>query len=274
MKSDKRLDPVERAHLVDPADRSWRIERHAPPPELTDLLQRFWIPLWSVPPGEESTQQVLQYPVCLMVVTPDYARFYGVVSGLSSTTLTGTGWAVGVMLQPAAGSLLTGGSVARWTDRHDELAVALGEPGERVAARVRAAMAGGAELPGSQGEAMDACADLLRTLLPVDEEGLLVNEIVAHVEDDPELLRVDQLCERFALSERGLQRLLRRRTGLSPKWLIQRRRLQEAAERLRRSDETLAATAAHLGYADQAHFTRDFRRVTGMTPGQFARRFR
>jgi AraC-like DNA-binding protein len=31
--------------------------------------------------------------------------------------------------------------------------------------------------------------------------------------------------------------------------------------------------AADLGYADQPHLTRDFARVTGMTPGQFAARY-
>jgi len=66
--------------------------------------------------------------------------------------------------------------------------------------------------------------------------------------------------------------LVHRRLGLTPKWLIQRRRLQEAAERLRSGPAGLGDVAAVLGYADQAHFTRDFARVTAMTPGQFAAR--
>lgn len=84
------------------------------------------------------------------------------------------------------------------------------------------------------------------------------------------MLRVAQVCDRFSLSERALQRLVRRRLGLTPKWLIQRRRLQEAAERLRGGSTTQAEIAAALGYADQPHLIRDFARVTGMTPGQFA----
>jgi AraC-like DNA-binding protein len=84
---------------------------------------------------------------------------------------------------------------------------------------------------------------------------------------------VTQICDRFHVTERSLQRLTRRRLGLTPKWLIQRRRLQEAAERLRGADTTLAVIAAELGYADEAHLVRDFRTVTGMTPGQFAARF-
>ena len=39
------------------------------------------------------------------------------------------------------------------------------------------------------------------------------------------------------------------------------------------ADATLAVIAAELGYADEAHLVRDFRTVTGMTPGRFAARF-
>ena len=64
---------------------------------------------------------------------------------------------------------------------------------------------------------------------------------------------------------------MEQRIGLSPKWLLQRRRLHDAVEALKAGRGTLAEVAADLGYADQAHFTHDFRTVTGMTPGEYLR---
>ncbi|GAA1981149.1 helix-turn-helix domain-containing protein [Terrabacter lapilli] len=267
-------DDIERAHLVDPADRTWSIARAHVSPDLTDLARRFWIPVWDVPEGRDSVQRVLQYPVCLVVVSDTYARFYGVVSGLSHTMLTGRGWAVGLMLQPAAGWLVTGEPVRRMTDRFVDLGVLPTLDGPAVTRGIRGAMGPDPHSPDAQACAREALEEALRRLLPVDDEGLLVNAIVDHVESSPELLRVDELCDRFDISERTLQRLLHKRIGLGPKWLIRRRRLQEAADRLRDSVSGLSGIAAELGYADQAHFTRDFRAATGMTPGEFASRFR
>ncbi|MPQ97121.1 helix-turn-helix domain-containing protein [Modestobacter sp. I12A-02628] len=263
-------DEIERAHLKAPGDKSHVMYRYPPPPGLEGLVQRFWIPVWSVPAGGESVQRVLQYPVSLLVVAPDYARFYGVTTGLSETTLAGEGWAVGVMCTPAAGSLVARGPMAAFTDRHVQLTDVLGPDGAELARGVRAAMQPDPHATAAHRQAM-ACFDrVLRPLLPVDVEGELVDRVVALVEQRPDLLRVAQLCAETGLSERALQRLVHRRLGLTPKWLVQRRRLQEAAERLRRGGEGLAETAAVLGYADQAHFVRDFSRVTGTTPGRFA----
>ena len=266
------LDPIERAHLKEPGDASHVMYRYPAAPEFEGLLQRFWIPVWSVPPGREAAQRVLQYPVSLVVVSADYARFYGVVSGLSTTTLTGNGWAVGLMCAPAAGALLAGGPMSAYTDRYVDVADVLGAAGERLTARVRADMASDPHSPKAHAEAMASFGKALRPFLPVDDDGLLVNRVVAYVENDREVVRVAQVCERFGLSERALQRLVHRRLGLTPKWLIQRRRLHEAAERLRSQPAGLGEVAALLGYADQAHFTRDFARVTEMTPGRFAAR--
>jgi AraC-like DNA-binding protein len=276
MKPDSRepMDSIERAHLKDPDDASHVMYRYPAAPEFDGFLQRFWVPVWSVPPGQEAPQRVLQYPVSLVVVASDYARFYGVVSGLSTTTLSATGWAFGVMCAPAAGALIAGGPMSAFTDRHVDVAEVLGAEGEELTARVRAAMTVAPHAEGSHAAAMTAFGVALRPLLPVDDEGRLVNDVVAFVEGDREVTRVAQVCERFDLSERALQRLVQRRIGLSPKWLIQRRRLQEAAEQLRTGVAGLGEVAAVLGYADQAHFTRDFARVTTMTPGEFAGRQR
>lgn len=263
-------DAIERAHLKEPGDASHTIFRYAADPVFTGLLQRFWVPVWSLPAGGTAPQKVLQYPVCLIVVAQDYARFYGVVSGLSTTTLTGEGWAVGVMCAPAAGLLITRTPVAAFTDRYVPVTEVLGEHGDRLTRQVRAAMAADPQAESAHRQAISAYGQALEPFLPVDPEGVMVNQVVEFVEGRSDVTRVAQVCEHVGLSERSLQRLVHRRVGLTPKWLIQRRRLQEAAERLRAHPRSLAEVAAVLGYADQPHFVRDFSSVTGMTPGQFA----
>jgi len=268
-----RIEQPDPAHLRHPADASHTVHRYQAPDELSGLVRRFWIPVWSVPTGEASVQQVLQHPVALLIITPAYARFYGVTSGLSSTTLEGDGFGVGVLFEPAAGALLTGGSMADWTDRHADLTDVLGDDGRQLAEEVLDLMAGDPAAEASHRAAIAAVTKALAPFLPVDDEGRLVNEVVRFVEERTEVTRVAQVCEQFGLSERTLQRLTQRRLGLNPKWVIQRRRLHEAADRLRAGTASLAAVAAELGYADQAHLTRDVRSVTGLTPGELAARY-
>ncbi|WP_028643181.1 AraC family transcriptional regulator [Nocardioides sp. URHA0020] len=259
------IDPTERAHLLDETGYTPPIHRYAPSPALADVVRRYWMPIWALPAGRTSVQRVLQYPVCLTVISDSYALLVGPSTGLSTTELSGSGWALGTMLQPAAGLALVGGPVEQLTDRAVPLADA------DLVARVREAIGDEPDDPDRRQSAVAAMEASLATLLPVDEEGRLVNAIVEHVEGDAEVQRVGQVCDKFAITERTLQRLTARRIGLSPKWLIQRRRLHEAAERLAGSDRPdLARVAADLGYADQAHFGRDFRAVTGLTPGEYA----
>jgi AraC-like DNA-binding protein len=58
---------------------------------------------------------------------------------------------------------------------------------------------------------------------------------------------------------------------VSPKWVIARYRLFEAAEALAdRRRRNLALTAMDLGYYDQAHFIMDFKRIAGMPPARYS----
>lgn len=247
------------------------MHRYAAPAHLADVVRRFWVPVWSLPAGERTVQRVLQYPVCQVVVAEGYAHLVGPHTGLATKELTGSGWAVGAMLRPAAGALLHGGPMTELADRERDLAGVDAIDVASLIATVREAMRPDPTSTERHGVAVGILGDALAGLTPMDEEGLLVNAIVDHVEQDPAVRRVSQVATEFAISERSLQRILARRVGLRPKWLIQRRRLHEAAERLRAHEELdLARVATELGYADQAHFSRDWRSVTGTTPGRFA----
>ncbi len=266
---------VDQAHLVDPAEgRYYAMVRYPVPGDLTELARSYWVPAWAFPPGRIAEQRVLQRPVCLIVIADTYARWYGVASGLSRTVLGGNGWAVGLMLQPAAGYLATRRPVREFTDRYVDLRQIASLPGSALIEQVRAVMAPDPRDPARHESAMRSIETALRPIGPVDAEGARVNDIVELVESDPLVRRVADLCERFGIAERTLQRLLLRRVGTSARWLICRRRLHEGSLRMQTGETDLAGLAHDLGYADQAHFTRDFRTVTGLTPGRFAGRFR
>jgi len=112
----------------------------------------------------------------------------------------------------------------------------------------------------------------LRARLPARDRNVdVVAALVRTMLEDPAVVRVDELAARHAMSPRTLQRLFRRYVGVSPKWVLQRYRLQEAAERIAEGrDGDWAATALELGYFDQAHFIRDFKALVGASPAQYA----
>ena len=55
--------------------------------------------------------------------------------------------------------------------------------------------------------------------------------------------------------------------NVSPKWVIARYRIHEALDRVHENNvKGWASLALDLGYADQAHFIRDFKGLVGATP--------
>ena len=66
-----------------------------------------------------------------------------------------------------------------------------------------------------------------------------------------------------------LARQFRRVLGTSPHRYLLMRRLERARQMIARG-ESLAGAALETGFADQAHFTRHFKRAYGLTPGRWA----
>jgi AraC-like DNA-binding protein len=105
-----------------------------------------------------------------------------------------------------------------------------------------------------------------------DENVPKVTEIVYEVAKDRGILKVQDLVDRYGLNQRTLQRLFAKYVGVSPKWVIQRYRLLEAAAQLATGESiSQAELALSLGYSDQAHFIRDFKSMVGVSPAAYAR---
>ncbi|MBK0419431.1 helix-turn-helix transcriptional regulator [Leucobacter sp. CSA1] len=236
------------------------------PPGLAHAVRWFWIPVWDLPDGEESRQTVLPFPACNLVVEPGGITAVGPPTRCSERILVGRGWAVGALLRPAAVPPLIPcpaelrDTAASIDDRalHAAVAGAMDDPSAPSPARRESAVA--------------ALGAWIQSRVPSPEDGsdaALANRL-ADLLADPTVLRVDQLAERAHLSVRSAQRLAERFFGLSPHAMIRRRRLQEAAERLREDPRaTIAALAAELGYSDHPHFTTDFKAVLGVTPSAY-----
>ncbi|MCB9751391.1 MAG: AraC family transcriptional regulator [Myxococcales bacterium] len=87
------------------------------------------------------------------------------------------------------------------------------------------------------------------------------------------LVRVDELAAELGTSERTLERVFRSRVGVSPKRLARLLRVGGVRLSLKLNDDrSLADIALDAGYCDQAYFSRDFRRVVGMSPGRYRQR--
>lgn len=83
-------------------------------------------------------------------------------------------------------------------------------------------------------------------------------------------LSVDELSQRTNINRRQLERKFSSAIGLSPKQLSKTIRLQAALKMLLSKQYTsLAELAYESEYYDQAHFIKDFKEFTGLTPKEF-----
>lgn len=82
-------------------------------------------------------------------------------------------------------------------------------------------------------------------------------------------LTIADLAESVGVSAVRLSRTFRRFHRESPGVYMRRLRVEHACKRLAEPRLSLAEVALECGFADQSHFQRVFKRVTGSTPGEF-----
>ncbi len=259
----------------------FRLARYQPSDPLAPFVEYYWIPRWDLRGEPPHAQTILPHPNVHLVFEASGAGIFGVDRRLFTRSLSGLGLAFGVRFLAGCFRPFWQAPISQLTDRVVPAARLFGPQAEKTRQAIMRVSADSADSAGSAGSGDSEEADAwmigyAETLLcsvrperdPVAEQ---VAALVSRITADPGLRRVDQLAAASGMTARSLQRLFADYVGVSPKWVMRRARLHEAAERAD-SGEPIdwALLAADLGYADQAHLTRDFTVTIGISPTRYA----
>jgi AraC-like DNA-binding protein len=238
------------------------VARYWPSPDLAPFVEHYWTVRWDL--AEPRVTETLPHPCIHMVLEATHAEIVGVMRTRFTRRLMGRGRVLGTRFRPGAFRAFVRKPVSSLTGRRVALTDVFGP---------RAATLGERALRHDDDrEAYAVVERFLRSLKPRESGAMaLAVRIAGRIAEDRSISRVSQLTRDYGLGLRGLQRLFREHLGVSPKWVIQRHRLLEAAERVAAGRIVdWADFALELGYADQAHFIRDFKRLVGESPAEYA----
>lgn len=82
-------------------------------------------------------------------------------------------------------------------------------------------------------------------------------------------IRVVELAALSGMSESHFSRMFKSCIGTSPIDWLRRERINQAKHRLIESDDPIKEIARQVGYSDQFFFSKDFKKMTKLTPTQF-----
>ncbi len=238
--------------------------RFEPPDDLAPWVEHYWTVAWDFAGLAPHPVASLPHPSVHMVFEADgRGGVAGPARARFTRLLEGRGDVFAVKFVPGGFRAFSTGPISRLADRVEPLATQFGEPGARLEEGVLAAS--------ETAVRVRLVEDFLRARQPEpDPRAVRTAELVARTAREPGIVKVADLADGAGLSPRSLQRLFAEYVGVGPKWVIQRYRLHEAAERLAAGPVDQASLACEIGYSDQAHFIRDFKAMVGMTPAAYA----
>ena len=232
------------------AERHFRLTRYAPSEDLAHLVDRHWVVEWNL--ERPFTQEIVTHPSFHMVFEPDADLIYGVVTQRFRRQLRRSGIVVATKFRPGGFHPFHPVSAHTLTDRTIPVC------------DVFAPMA----IEGDERQRIAAMEAGMRAQAPDDDPRVAeIGELYAAMLRGP--MRVEDLCAHAGYSKRTLQRLFREYVGVTPKWVLQRVRLHEAADRMADGEKDWPRLALELGYFDQAHFIKAFKAVIGLSPGDY-----
>jgi len=123
------------------------------------------------------------------------------------------------------------------------------------------------------GLAAAVCAQVERNL--ETEERSLIDRILAYIDENyaDGMLSLETISERFSVSASYFSRSFKEKAGVNFSKYLWQKRLNEVLLRLTTTSEPLKDIVARVGYLDAPNFIRKFKKETGMTPGQYRKKY-
>jgi AraC family transcriptional regulator len=104
-------------------------------------------------------------------------------------------------------------------------------------------------------------------VLPPYKLNTVIEYVMENLDNDPTL---EQMAAVARLSPYHFARQFRKTTGLPPHQYVIARRVERAQHILKRDhDVSLGEVALRVGFSDQSQFSFHFKRIAGVTPGQY-----
>ncbi|HET6954824.1 MAG TPA: helix-turn-helix domain-containing protein [Acidimicrobiales bacterium] len=235
--------------------------RELPPPAaLAPYVSRLW--LHELGPGDVAYEQPVLPDGCvdLVAVGDQGVELAGPATGPVVLHLDPGTVTVGVRFHPGAAPALIGERASDLRDQNVPLQEVWGRLGADVAERA----AGNPAPAGRLAAMVDALEVRLGHATAVDPVGTGIARLLSRSPGAP----LHDVAGRFGLSDRQLRRRVEVAVGYPPRTLGRILRFQRFLEAARSSTRArdLAGLAAATGYADQAHLTRESRRLAGLPP--------
>ena len=106
-----------------------------------------------------------------------------------------------------------------------------------------------------------------------DKDRQLIDTVTAYIQENLSHVTRSELSAKFFVSPDYLSRLFRKETGMPLIEYIQRERMLRAKALLSQNNGlSIGQIAEAAGYANFAHFSRQFRKQTGMSPSEYRKR--
>lgn len=243
--------------------------RCLPSAALAGLVEHYWYVAWDLRGLPPQRQETLPHPNVQLVVERGGARVYGVHTERFIRQLEGRDRVFGVKFKAGGFHPFFGAPVSGIADRSLAAQDVFGAAATAFAEEI----VGGAEMEQRvAGAERFLLARLLARAAPPDANVQRAGALVAAIAGDLGLTSVQRLTAASGLDKRSLQRLFQKYVGIGPKWVIQRYRLHEAVAQVQAgAPVNWTELALALGYFDQTHFIRDFRKLVGQSPAEYAR---